>query len=102
VSLHFNSCSNRSISGIETYYYSRRSLKLATALHRKIVQSTGAPDRGVRTARFYVLRFNKQPSVLLELGFLSHSREGSKISRSSAYRQKLADAVAGALHTSLR
>ncbi len=102
VSLHFNSCSNRATSGIETYYYSRRSLKLAAALHRHLVQSTGAPDRGVRTARFYVLRFNKQPSVLLELGFLSHPKEGAKISRSSAYRQKLADSVAGAIQRTVR
>jgi N-acetylmuramoyl-L-alanine amidase len=102
VSLHFNSCSNRSISGLETYYYSRRSLKLAAALHRRIVQATGAPDRGLRSARFYVLRFNRQPSVLLELGFLSHPKEGSKISRSPLYRQKLADAVASALHQTTR
>ena len=99
VSLHFNSCPNRAISGIETYYYSRRSAKLASSLHHRIVQSTGSPDRGIRSARFYVLRFNKQPAVLLELGFLSHPKEGSKISRSPAYRQKLADAVASGLRS---
>jgi N-acetylmuramoyl-L-alanine amidase len=97
ISLHFNSASNRSISGLETYYYTRRSAKLANALHQSLLKSTRSPNRGIRTARFYVLRFNKQPAVLLELGFLSHAREGSNISRSPAYRQKLADAIAAGI-----
>lgn len=102
VSLHFNSSPNRASSGVETYFYSQRSLKLAESIHHKLTQAVDSPDRGLRSARFYVLRYNKHPAALVELGFLSNSREGVKISRSEKHRQKLADAVTsgirGALH----
>ncbi len=50
-------------------------------------------DRGVKRARFVVLRQNTVPSVLVEGGFLSNRMESSVLA-TAAYRQKLAESIA--------
>lgn len=94
VSVHANaiSMSRQDISGIETYYH-QTGKELAQVLHRNIVQATGAPDRWVRQARFYVLRHTRMPSVLLELGFVTGREDAPRLA-SSEYRQVLAEAIA--------
>jgi N-acetylmuramoyl-L-alanine amidase len=93
VSIHFNGA-NSDGYGIETYYYSgRESAALAQAIHRSVVSATGSIDRRVRTRGLYVLRHNRAPAVLCELGFLTNRMEARKIT-TSLYRQKLANAVA--------
>jgi N-acetylmuramoyl-L-alanine amidase len=67
-----------------------------------VVASTGEEDRGVRQARFYVLRHNRRVAALVELGFLTNSKEGARVARSSAYCQKLANAVAGGVLSVVR
>ena len=52
-----------------------------------------AHDRGVRHARFKVLRHIKVPAVLLEGGFLNDAVEGQRIA-SPQYRQQLGRAIA--------
>jgi N-acetylmuramoyl-L-alanine amidase len=52
----------------------------------------GTKDRGVKKAPFVVLIGAKVPSVLVEIGFLSNSREEALL-RKSDYRQKLAEAL---------
>jgi len=94
VSIHFNSAPNRAAHGIETYHFDARSARLAQAIHRRVVAATGEEDRGVRRARFYVLRANRRTAGLTELGFLTNPQEGGRVARSSEYRQKLANAVA--------
>jgi N-acetylmuramoyl-L-alanine amidase len=69
------------------------SSRLAYAVHDKLVRATGAEDHGVKQAPFYVLAGAKMPSVLLELGFLSHAEESRRL-RSPAYQETLARAVA--------
>ena len=69
------------------------SSRLAYAIHDRLVRSTQAEDRGVKQAPFYVLAGAKMPSVLLELGFISHAEESRKL-RSAAYQEALARAVA--------
>jgi N-acetylmuramoyl-L-alanine amidase len=102
VSIHLNSAPNKDASGVETYYYSSKSSRLARAIHQRVLGAAGSPDRGVRRARFYVLRYNPRPSVLLELGFLTNATEGARISRSSKHRQKLADAVVSGICSVVR
>ncbi len=94
VSLHANaiSMSRPEVNGIETYYYST-GLGLAQTLHRSILQGTGANDRGVKRARFYVLRHTSMPAVLLEVGFVTGRQDAARLS-SSSYRTRLAEAIA--------
>jgi N-acetylmuramoyl-L-alanine amidase len=102
VSIHLNSSTNTGASGVETYHYSSKSARLARAVHQQVVAAAGSIDRGVRRARFYVLRHNTRPSVLLELGFLTNASEGAKIARSANHRQKLANAVVAGICSVVR
>ncbi len=94
VSIHANaiSLSRPDISGLETYYYDS-GLGLAKTIHQNVLQLTGVGDRGVRKARFYVLRKTSMPSVLVEVGFVTGRDDASRLSN-SAYRTQMADAIA--------
>jgi len=94
VSIHLNSAPREGANGIETYYYSGKSAKLAANIHAQVVATAGTEDRRVRQRGFYVIRNTRIPAVLCELGFLTNRSESRKISGSAAYRQSLADAVA--------
>lgn len=90
VSIHYNWARNSSANGAETYYYNARSYPLAANIQRELSRVSG--NRGVKRARFHVLRNNARPAALVECGFLSSSYEARKI-RSGSYRQRLADAI---------
>jgi len=94
VSIHANSIdlSRPDINGLETYYFQSGS-DLAQAIHQTILQSVRLPDRGVRTARFYVLRKTSMPSVLVEVGFVTGRDDAMKLANPS-YRAQMADAIA--------
>lgn len=65
---------------------------LAYQLQRSLVQNLSAEDRGVRRARFAVLRRAEMPAVLIEGGFLSDSVEQREIA-DPKYRDQLAAAI---------
>lgn len=69
---------------------------LAHLIQRQLLQATGAADRGVRRARFQVLRDAPCPAVLVECGFLSYRPEAEKI-YTVEYRERLARAIAEAI-----
>jgi N-acetylmuramoyl-L-alanine amidase len=69
------------------------SLLLAYEVQKSLVQSLNLNDRGVRRARFAVLRDAKMPAILIESGYMSNPAEGKKI-YTSAYRHELARAIA--------
>lgn len=96
VSIHANSISlsRPDINGLETYYYaSAQGYRLARAIHNRILKNTDMQDRGVRQARFYVLRRTKMPSVLVETGFVTGAKDAARLS-SPARRTELAEAIA--------
>lgn len=66
---------------------------LAYQVQRTLLKATGAEDRGVRRARFAVLRYSGMPAVLVEAGFMSDPGEASKI-RSSSHRRLMAKGIA--------
>jgi len=68
------------------------SARLAYALHRRLVASTGAVDLGVQQAPFYVLMGVEAPAVLVEVGFISHPVEGRRLG-DAAYRGRLVSAL---------
>jgi N-acetylmuramoyl-L-alanine amidase len=97
VSIHFNGAPNPDATGIEMYYYrGRDSVMLADQIFRKLVSSTGSPGRWVRPRPLYVLRNSRHPAVLCELGFLTNRGEAGRIA-TTAYRQRLAEAVGSAI-----
>jgi len=93
VSVHLNSAPREGADGIETYYYSGRSAKIAAAIHPRLVSAAGTENRGVRQRGFYVIRNTRIPSVLCECGFLTNRAEARRL-LTPEHRQKLAQAIA--------
>ncbi|MBD1218036.1 MAG: N-acetylmuramoyl-L-alanine amidase [Aphanizomenon flos-aquae Clear-A1] len=102
VSIHANSAGeNRpEVSGLETYHYDT-GLTLARIVHSKILQSLNIRDRSVRRARFYVLRKNSMPAILVETGYLTGRDDVAKL-RTSAYQNQMAEAIAQGILQYLR
>jgi N-acetylmuramoyl-L-alanine amidase len=118
LSIHFNYGMGPTAEGVETYCLAPRgvpstndsgltfadfqnctgnvrdpeNIALATAIHASLITRLVVPDRGVKRARFVVLRNNAIPGVLIEGGFLTNPRDALRIA-SPAYRELLADAI---------
>src|SRR5216110_2138931 len=93
VCIHFNSAKRMGAGAIETYFYSRESLPLASAIHYYVAGGAPSSNRGVRRRGFYVLRKTTVPAVLVECGFLTNPAEGEYV-QTASYRQKLAEEIA--------
>src|SRR5882724_2632691 len=93
VCIHFNSAKRSGASGIETYFYDRESLPLASAIHYFVAGGAPSSNRNVRRRGYYVLRKNRNPAVLVECGFLTNPSEAA-LAQSASYRQKLAEEIA--------
>ncbi|MFB2978518.1 N-acetylmuramoyl-L-alanine amidase [Microseira sp. BLCC-F43] len=94
VSIHANAVNRRrpDVNGIEVYHFGRGE-DLARTIHASILQSVNIGDRGVRRARFFVLRNNPMPAVLVEVGFVTGDIDAPKLS-DPAFRSQMADAIA--------
>jgi N-acetylmuramoyl-L-alanine amidase len=118
VSLHFNSIetSRSEVNGVETYSITpagttstnargegdtrwvsgngndEKNLLLAYQVQKFLTRELAVEDRGLRRARFAVLRDAAMPAILIEGGFMSHPVEGRKIF-DAAYRRQLARAI---------
>jgi N-acetylmuramoyl-L-alanine amidase len=119
VSVHFNwSPDNKSASGFEIYsitprgapstvddYVTERdmllewgnivdvpSVALANSVYSATLGNIPAYDRGLKRARFAVIRLASVPAILVEGGFLSSPSE-SRLIASAAWRAKLAESI---------
>jgi N-acetylmuramoyl-L-alanine amidase len=96
VSVHFNSARRAGANGIETFYGSARSKDLARVIQRNAMKTTSGENRGVKRAKYYVLRNSRNPAVLIECGFLTNRQDARRAS-SSEYRDRLARQIAKAI-----
>lgn len=69
-----------------------QNIALAYQMQKSLVNRLGAEDRGVRRARFAVLRLATMPAVLIEGGYMSNAAEAKKI-YSAEWRRQLAQAI---------
>ncbi len=118
VSVHFNKSKTGTASGIETFALAPRgvpsmdeqnfsysdlkqhaghardpeNIALATAMHSSMLRHMRLFDRGIKRARFVVIRDVKIPGVLLEGGFMNHPVDGQLIA-SSSFRDAFAKAI---------
>jgi N-acetylmuramoyl-L-alanine amidase len=74
-----------------------QNMALATASHAALVVRSRLYDRGIKRARFVVLREATIPAVLIEGGFLSNSFD-AKIIAMPEYRQQMASAIVTAVN----
>jgi N-acetylmuramoyl-L-alanine amidase len=80
---------------------STRSTRFASLLQRAAVASTRLADAhvvdgGVHRAGFFVLVGARMPSVLFEVGYLSHADEEARL-RDPKYRRRIADGIVNAV-----
>ncbi|HEY9887113.1 MAG TPA: N-acetylmuramoyl-L-alanine amidase [Candidatus Obscuribacterales bacterium] len=94
LSIHANaiSLSRPDVNGVETYYYSESGRRLASTIHASVLPASGLGDRGVKQARFYVLRNTAMPAALLELGFVTGATDVTKL-RDPAWQERVAQAI---------
>jgi len=115
VSIHVNAAVKRDLRGIETYAMTpagaasssggspvhrsfsgnildANNLLLAHSIQKSLLRRTGAVDRGVKRARFAVLRDIAAPGVLVEVGFVSNPAE-EKLLLDPVYREKIARGI---------
>ena len=103
VSIHANaiSLSRPDVNGIETYYYQSGS-GLARSIHNSLIQTFPyMRNRGVRQARFYVLRNTRMPATLVETGFVTGSQDAALLS-DARWRSQMAGAIARGILNYLR
>ncbi|WP_178933122.1 N-acetylmuramoyl-L-alanine amidase family protein [Oceaniferula marina] len=98
VSLHYNSSRSRSTRGPETYYWRVDSYSLAWRIQRELAKVSPSEyrSRGLVRRRLRLTRNTRIPSVLVELGYLTHASE-ARLCRSAGYRDRLASALAKAI-----
>ncbi|GGL84088.1 N-acetylmuramoyl-L-alanine amidase [Deinococcus aerolatus] len=72
------------------------SRQLAQTVQARLLQYTGAVNRGVQTDAFYVIRNPTTPAILTEIGFGSNPGEGARLA-TPAYREKIAQGLARAI-----
>ncbi len=95
VSVHFNAHADRSITGIETFYYpgSEEGRVLGTYIQSELSRRIQTKNRGVKPNRLKVLEKTKGVAVLVECGFISNRWECQR-SASAWFRQILAEEIA--------
>ena len=71
----------------------RQSKGLAYYICNIASDNLNMKKRGVKGARFAVLRGAESPAILVEIGFLSNRREESQL-KTSSFRDKIASAIA--------
>ena len=96
ISLHFDSGPNPNASGTTGYYFAATSENLAQTVNKYIARNLPVKSQGTKFQNFLVLRENKQPSILLELGYLNNV-EDNKLIESTEYRENIAKSIASAL-----
>jgi N-acetylmuramoyl-L-alanine amidase len=118
VSIHFNGASNRDATGFEIFSLTPRgapstaddalalrflnmqagsavdvqSFELSTAVYHSMLGHIPEFDRGIKRARFAVLRHTKIPAILVEGGFMSQTDDSRSVAN-PAWRGKLAEAI---------
>lgn len=119
VSIHLNAGLSATARGVETYVmavpgqpptsatpgarieapafpgnrFDAANTVLGYFLHRALIERLKAPDRGLRRARFVVLKTAPCPAVLLECGFLSHPTDANLLI-TATHREAIALAIA--------
>ncbi len=95
VSIHANAVNMQrpEVNGLETYYYSETGQVLATALQNQVLSTMAMNDRGVRQARFLVLRRTAMPAALIEIGFVTGVTDAPKL-RDPRWQAQMGQAIA--------
>ncbi|MEZ4875184.1 MAG: N-acetylmuramoyl-L-alanine amidase [Flavobacteriaceae bacterium] len=78
--------------------YLNQSIMLAGLIQNNFVNILKRKDRSVKSGPFWVLHSSYMPSVLIELGFLTHNTEGPYVN-SKKGRKEMAEQIANGIIT---
>ncbi len=97
VSIHANTSSKPQKRGAECYYYSKsvEGKRLAEALEQQLQTITNTTQEAA-SPPFFVLRRNKVPAVLIEVGYITNAEERDLL-QSPEYQRRLAEAIAAGI-----
>lgn len=97
VSIHANASANAGRKGIECYYAgsSETGRRLAVAIQEEL-RSVVPLSQVAKPADFFVLRRNKVPAALVEVGYITNAKE-LKLLQTPEYQRKLAAAIAAGI-----
>jgi N-acetylmuramoyl-L-alanine amidase len=93
VSVHYNYTWKQGVSGIETFYHSAASKRLAQLVQTGMLNRVRGVNRNAKFARYYVIRNSNIPAILVEGGFVSNTSERNRL-KSGWYRDAIARGVA--------
>lgn len=122
VSIHANSAANRSVRGAETFVlslpgryssnsygdnapsssvntgnrYDLANMALGFRIQENLIKATGQEDRGVKRARFEVLRDAPCPAALVEIAFLSNAKDEAMVIEADG-RDRIARGIANGI-----
>jgi N-acetylmuramoyl-L-alanine amidase len=98
VSIHANaiSMSRPEVNGVETYYSSAAGQVFAQSVHSAILRDISMTDRGVKSARFYVIRNTSMPAILVETGFVTGATDAPNLANPE-WRTRMATAIANGI-----
>lgn len=92
ISLHYDATTDHSVRGFTTYYQKAMEESLAEHVNKALGKSVKLKNRGVQKGNYLVLRENMQPSILIELGFLSNLSEERRVNNPE-YREQATDGI---------
>jgi N-acetylmuramoyl-L-alanine amidase len=98
VSIHANSNSNSKRRGAEAFYFhkSENGKMLASVIQSELVKITPAATKAA-PGDFFVLKRNKIPAALIEIGYITNPEERSLL-QSSEHQRKLAESIARGIY----
>jgi N-acetylmuramoyl-L-alanine amidase len=91
----------RAVAGLKVSEVGSQSAKLARAVHGELIQGVrkafgSVTNLGVKQGPFHVLFLSDSPSILVEVGFLTHREEARRL-RTRWYRSVVAEHLARGL-----
>jgi N-acetylmuramoyl-L-alanine amidase len=118
VSIHCNASRDQSVTGIETYCptpakapstgsskpgynaysgnaFDKNNYRLAYEVQSALVEATKAVDKGVKHARFFVIKNASCPAILVETGFVSNPSEEMSLASGRRQAQTVSAIVSG-------
>jgi N-acetylmuramoyl-L-alanine amidase len=95
LSLHCNASQNKLASGVEAYYDENQEFNIRSLTYAEILvehQLDHFSNRGVKTAKLFLLNNTEVPGISLELGFLTNEND-KEILIDAAQQVKIAESI---------
>ena len=103
VSIHRNASTNSSANGVDNFIFTNApnsTAQKALDVLDRVVDAGVQSNRGVKRANFAVLRNTQAPSMLLEMGFITNTRDNQLFDQNfNAYASAIARGIMTALNT---